>query len=52
VLAEPTADIEERVVRQIIEFQKPAHVGYSLEIRPANGVPALSTSERESRRSR
>jgi hypothetical protein len=25
------------VVRQIIEFQKPAHVGYSLEIRPANG---------------
>jgi phage tail-like protein len=37
VLAEPAAGIEERVVRQIIEFQKPAHVGYSLEIRPANG---------------
>lgn len=39
VLADRPPDFEERVVRQIIEFQKPAHVGYTLEIRSANGMP-------------
>jgi phage tail-like protein len=38
VLANRPTELEERVVRQIIEFQKPAHVGYSLEIKPANGM--------------
>lgn len=39
VLADNPRQVEERVVRQIIEFQKPAHVGYSLEIVAANGQP-------------
>lgn len=33
VFATDPATIDERVVRQIIEFQKPAHVGYNFEIR-------------------
>jgi phage tail-like protein len=34
------AATDERVVRQIIEFQKPAHVAYTLEIRPTGGDAA------------
>jgi phage tail-like protein len=40
VLSARPADLEERVIRQIIEFQKPAHVGYSLEIKSVNGRSA------------
>jgi phage tail-like protein len=36
VLADHPAELEERVIRQIIEFQKPAHVGYSVEIKATN----------------
>ena len=38
VLADHPDQIDERIIRQIIEFQKPAHVGYSFEIRPPDGI--------------
>jgi phage tail-like protein len=33
VLSDSPEDLDERIVRQIIELEKPAHVAYSLEIR-------------------
>src|SRR6185503_6472655 len=36
VLSEQPDELDERIVRQIIELEKPAHVGYTLEIQ---GVP-------------
>ena len=33
VLSERPAELDERIVRQIIELEKPAHVGYTLQIR-------------------
>jgi phage tail-like protein len=33
VLAEQPEELDERIVRQIIELEKPAHVGYTLHIR-------------------
>jgi phage tail-like protein len=33
VLSERPAELDERIVRQIIELEKPAHVGYTLHIR-------------------
>jgi phage tail-like protein len=33
VLADRPEELDERIVRQIIELEKPAHVGYTLEIR-------------------
>jgi phage tail-like protein len=33
VLTDRPDDVDERIVRQIIELEKPAHVGYTLEIR-------------------
>jgi len=43
VLADRPAELEERVLRQIIEFQKPAHVGYRLEIKPTSRARAGGT---------
>jgi phage tail-like protein len=37
VFADEPSSLDERVVRQIIEFQKPAQVGYTFEIRAAGG---------------
>ena len=39
VLADHPSQLEERVLRYIIDFQKPAHVGYSLEIKRVDGGP-------------
>jgi phage tail-like protein len=39
VFADQTERIDERIVRQIIELEKPAHVAYTLDIRPAGGDP-------------
>jgi phage tail-like protein len=33
VLADRPEELDERIVRQIIELEKPAHVGYTLEVR-------------------
>lgn len=38
VLADHPRKLEERVIRHIIEFQKPAHVGYSFEVKPVDGT--------------
>jgi phage tail-like protein len=39
VRADAPDQVDPRVIRQIIEFQKPAHVGYAFEVRPAGGGP-------------
>lgn len=39
VRADAPDQVDPRVIRQIIEFQKPAHVGYSFEVRSADGGP-------------
>jgi phage tail-like protein len=38
VLADRPEHVDPQVIRQIVEFQKPAHVGYAFEVRPANGA--------------
>jgi len=41
VVADHPDELDERILRQIIEFEKPAHVGYTLEVRasdPASGA--------------
>ena len=40
VLSERTAELDERIVRQIIELEKPAHVGYTLHIRGVTDEPS------------
>jgi len=40
ILADDPAQLDERIVRQIIELEKPAHVGYTFEVRPAGGGEA------------
>jgi phage tail-like protein len=39
VFADPSDSVDERIVRQIIELQKPAHVAYTFEIRAPGGEP-------------
>jgi phage tail-like protein len=38
VIADDPSRVDERMVRQVVEFQKPAHVGYTLDIRATGGV--------------
>jgi phage tail-like protein len=41
VLADHPEELDERIVRQIIELEKPAHVGYTLEVRSPDPAPGV-----------
>ena len=48
VLADDVAEIDEGVVRRIVESEKPVHVGYTVEVRqhrpPARSMPLLAST--------